>query len=131
MTVLDGKPRLGVLICDDFQQIREVFRDVIAREPTLEVAGEAADGAAAISEARRLRPDVILLDLAMPNVTGLEALPELRRIVPDARIIVVSGFATAVVADQVRALGADGFVEKGADIDTIVSALIGEVALTD
>ena len=60
----------------------------------MRVVGEAADGNEAIVEAIRLQPDVILLDLAMPNRSGLEALPELRRVAPNAQIVVFSGFAS-------------------------------------
>jgi len=68
-------------------------------------------------------PDLILLDLAMPNRSGLEALPELRRLVPNAQIIVFSGFASATVADEVLALGAVAYLQKGASPDTIVAAI--------
>ena len=119
----DGDASLGVLICDDFEAIREALRDVIASAPTLHVIGEAGDGAEALSEARRLQPDVILLDLAMPVMTGLEALPELRSIVPNAAIVVLSGFASSTVADQVRAAGGDGYVEKGTSVEGILGAL--------
>ena len=114
----------SVLICDDFDAMRELLRAVVESAPTLRVIGEAADGAQAISEAERLQPDLILLDLAMPVMTGIEALPELRRLVPAARVIVISGFASSVVADEVLALGADGYVEKGANIGTILAELL-------
>ena len=96
----------------------------VGDSPGMHVVGEAADGNEAIIEAIRLQPDVILLDLAMPNRNGLEALPELRRVAPAAQIIVFSGFASATVAEQVLALGAVSYLEKGADPDAIAAAII-------
>jgi DNA-binding NarL/FixJ family response regulator len=123
----NGGASRGVLICDDFEAIREAQRGVIAAAPALHIVGEAGDGVEAIAEARRLQPDVILLDLAMPVLSGLEALPELRVVAPDATIVVLSGFASAIVADQVRAAGAEAYLEKGSGIDEIVAALTSAV----
>ena len=113
----------GVLICDDNAAIRRLLSAIVDRNPALRVVGEAADGNEAIVKAKSHEPDVILLDLAMPNRSGLEALPELRRLVPNAQIIVLSGFANANVAEEVLALGAVAYVEKGAPPDEIVAAI--------
>lgn len=113
----------GVLICDDNTAMRALLGLVVGLSPRLHVVGEATDGIEAVAEARRHQPDVILLDLAMPKRNGLEALPELRTVAPDARIIVFSGFATAAVADQVLALGASSYLEKGATPDAILAAI--------
>ena len=96
----------------------------------MRVVGEAADGEAAIAEASRLQPDVILLDLAMPILSGLDALPRLRQSAPAAKIIVLTGFSTATVADEVLALGADSYLEKGTNPDTIIAAIEHVVAGT-
>jgi len=122
-----GRAAIDVLICDDNKSLRAVLRDVIGLRPSLRVVGEARDGNEAIEEAARLQPDIILLDLAMPRKTGLDALPELRQVAPAAKIIVFSGFSTASVADEVLALGAVRYLAKGADIDEINDA-IEEVA---
>ncbi len=87
------------------------------------MVGEASNGNQAVVEATRLQPDVILLDLAMPIRSGLDALPELRQVAPAARVIVYSGFASGIVADEVLALGAAGYLEKGAHPDTIVATI--------
>jgi DNA-binding NarL/FixJ family response regulator len=118
-----GDKLAGVLICDDHEPIRELLAAIVDGGPDMQVVGEAADGNEAIVEAIRLQPDVILLDLAMPNRNGLEALPELRRVAPAAQIIVFSGFANATVAEQVLALGAASYLEKGADADTIAATI--------
>ena len=119
----DGDTPAGVLICDDNDAIRKLLAAIVGNDPGLRVVGEAPDGNEAIVEAMALRPDVILLDLAMPKRSGLEALPELRRVAPDARIVVLSGFTSANVAEDVLALGAASYVEKGADPDAIVAAI--------
>ena len=120
---------VGVLICDDNDAMRMLLGIVVETSQNLCVVGEAADGDEAVAEARRHQPDVILLDLAMPNRSGLEALPELRTVAPDATIIVLSGFAAATVADQVLALGAARYLEKGTHPDAIVTAI--EQAVSD
>ncbi len=117
----------GVLICDDDAAIRRILRAVIALRPSLDAVGEAGDGNEAVSEARRLQPDVILLDLAMPNRTGLDALEELGKVAPHASVIVFSGFSTASVAEEVLGLGAVMCLSKGASPDAINDA-IEEVA---
>jgi DNA-binding NarL/FixJ family response regulator len=118
---------IGVLICDDVEAIRTLLGAVIDSHVALRVVGQAGDGKEAIAEAQRLQPDVILLDLSMPILTGLDALPEIKRVAPGAKVIVLSGFSGAMIADDVVAHGADRFLEKGAHPD-VITALIEEVA---
>jgi DNA-binding NarL/FixJ family response regulator len=118
---------IDVLICDDVESMRVLLGVVVGLRPGLRVVGEAADGDQAIREAARLQPDVVVLDLSMPRRSGLDALPEIKRVAPEARIIVLSGFAAAMLAAEVLALGADRYIEKGADPDTIAT-MIEEVA---
>ncbi|MGZ8740461.1 MAG: response regulator [Gaiellaceae bacterium] len=118
-----GGTPAGVLICDDNEAIRALLTAIVGGSASLRVVGEAADGNETIAEAIRLSPDVIVLDLAMPNRNGLEAIPELRRLVPTAQIIVFSGFAGAAVTEQVLELGAASYLEKGADPETIVATI--------
>jgi NarL family two-component system response regulator LiaR len=118
-----GIATVRILVCDDNEAMRVLLRAVIDLRPLLRVVGEAADGAEAIHEATRLQPDVILLDLAMPRRTGLQALPELRRVAPRAQIIIFSGFSTATVADEALALGAVSYLSKSADPDAINDAI--------
>jgi DNA-binding NarL/FixJ family response regulator len=131
MTISNGQhPRITILICDDNGPMREVLRDVIELRPSLEVVGEAGDGDEAVVEAMRLQPDVILLDLAMPNRTGLGALVELGQVAPFAKIIVFSSFLAEAVADDVLALGAVRYLEKGASPDEINDAIEEAAAAT-
>lgn len=122
--------RIGVLICDDLDAMRALLRVVIQLRPGLSVVGEARDGNEAIEQAERLQPDVILLDLAMPNLTGFAALPRIREVAPAASIIVLSGFVSTTTSARVLALGAARFVEKGAAPAEIALA-IEEVVAAD
>ena len=114
---------IGVLICDDIDAMRMLLGIVVGLRPSLRVVGEARDGNEAISEAKRLQPDVILLDLSMPRRTGLDALPEIRQVAPAAQVIVLSGFVASLIEDDVLALGAARFIEKGVDPDVIADAI--------
>ena len=118
-----GGTAAGILICDDNHALRELLRAVVDTGLGMHVVGEAADGNEVIAEAARLQPEVILLDLAMPNRSGLDALPELHRVAPNAQIVVFSGFDSTAVADEVIALGAASYLEKGASPETIVAAI--------
>jgi DNA-binding NarL/FixJ family response regulator len=119
-----------ILICDDHAEMRGMLRAVVELIPGMRVVGEAADGEVAIREASRLQPDVILLDLAMPVMSGFAALPTLRRTAAAAKIVVFAGFSTATVADEVLALGADSYVQKGTDVDTLIAVIEHVVAGT-
>ena len=116
-------PETTVLICDDNPAMRSLLRVVVDQARDMCVVGEAGDGEVSIREAARLQPDVILLDLAMPVLSGFDALPRLRQNAPSAKIIVLAGFSTATVGEQVVALGADSYLEKGSDPETIVAAI--------
>ncbi|HZQ78292.1 MAG TPA: hybrid sensor histidine kinase/response regulator [Acidimicrobiia bacterium] len=105
--------RPSVLIVDDTRDIRWLLRLAIDREGTFEVAAEAGDGRAAVVLAQQLQPDAVLLDLAMPVMDGLEALPLIRAVSPASRVVILSGFNARQLADEALALGADGYIEKG------------------
>ncbi len=120
---------IGVLICDDAADMRELLALIVQRQDGLHVAGEAADGVEAIAEAERLQPAVILLDLSMPRMTGLDALPEIKKVAPAAMVVVLSGFSASMVAEDVLAQGADRYLEKGAS-PSLITDTIEELVMT-
>jgi DNA-binding NarL/FixJ family response regulator len=111
-----------VLLCDDCAPVRELVRLVLESEG-IEVVGEVADGGAAIEEAGRCQPDVVLLDISMPAMDGLEALPEIQRVAPQARVVVFSGFDNPVIVERALELGAVRYVEKGGRPEEIIAAV--------
>lgn len=114
---------IRVLICDDVEDYRYLLRAALELDPELEVVGDAADGEEAIDKARDLRPDVVLLDLSMPVMDGLEALPQVVAAAPDARVVVLSGFDAPGMARQAMELGAVNYLEKGTPPHRIVEAV--------
>lgn len=108
-----------VVIIDDTEDLRELLRLALGRGG-FDVVAEAGDGQAGIEVVRDARPDVILIDLAMPVMDGIEALPSLRRLCPAAKIVVLSGFGAQQMSARALAAGADGYVQKGAPLNTIL-----------
>ncbi|QIK76325.1 response regulator transcription factor [Nocardioides piscis] len=105
-----------VLLVDDAEEIRFLLRLAMDARTGLTVVGEAADGVEAVQRASELKPDLVMLDLAMPRMDGLEALPLIRAAVPDVRVIVLSGFDQGTMADKALEAGADRYVAKGGSI---------------
>jgi DNA-binding NarL/FixJ family response regulator len=121
MGVATRERPLRAVVIDDTPDIRELMSIVLTRSG-MEVVGEASDGRAGVDVVRAFLPDLVLLDLAMPVMDGVEALPLIRELVPDARIIVLSAFAGAV-REEVLDRGADGYLVKGTPLSTIVAYL--------
>jgi DNA-binding NarL/FixJ family response regulator len=112
-----------VLVVDDAANLRELLTLLLETEDDFEVVGTAADGAQALEAATLLVPDIVLLDLAMPKMDGLQALPELRKRLPEARIVIFSGFDQGGLVDEALRIGADAFLEKGASVTSLVALL--------
>jgi two-component system, NarL family, response regulator LiaR len=114
---------IRVLVVDDHAVVREGLRTFLSLQDGIEVAGEAADGAAAIREAERLRPDVILMDLVMPAVDGVAAMRELRRRLPGCRVIVLTSYAEDDRLLPAIQAGAAGYLLKAAEPREIARAV--------
>jgi DNA-binding NarL/FixJ family response regulator len=125
MVVVTRQRPVRAVVIDDTRDIRDLLSIVLTRSG-MEVVGQAGDGQAGIDVVREERPDVVLLDLAMPVMDGIEALPVIRELVPEARIIVLSAFS-GPVREQVLASGADGYLEKGTPLKAIVEYLEAQV----
>lgn len=116
-----------ILIVDDVPELRQIFRLMLESDERFEVVGEAADGLEAIEKAGVLRPDLVLLDIAMPKLDGITAIPEIHRASPGVRIMMLSGFQTPRLTERALSSCASAFLEKGASSDRIIS-LVDEVA---
>jgi CheY-like chemotaxis protein len=116
-----------VLICDDEPNYRFLLRAVLEPEGAV-VVGEAGDGRECLALTKELQPDYIVLDLNMPGMDGLTALPRLRELAPRARIVVLSTARAEEAAEDVVDLGANGFVHKPADIFSVPRELRRAVA---
>jgi two-component system response regulator NreC len=103
---------LRILIADDHALIRRSLRSLLLTHSNWAVCGEAVDGQDAVDKARELRPDVVLLDVTMPGMTGLEAAPIIRREVPDSQVVIVTQHDSAELSRRATAVGAQGFVVK-------------------
>ena len=112
-----------VLIVDDHEIVREGLRTVLAQEKEVEVVGEAADGERAISLARLLAPDVVLMDLVMPGMGGLEALARIREACPQCQVVVLTNFASDQTVRDAIASGAVGYLLKDVHKTELLAAI--------
>ncbi len=110
---------IRVFLCDDVQAFRSLMRHVLEEDPDIRVVGEAADGRAGVDGVAQERPDVVLLDLSMPVLDGLEAIPLMLDVSPGTKIIGLSGFTAERMAATMIAQGAVAYFEKGADLEEI------------
>ena len=117
------QPACRLAICDDVEAFRRLLSIVFELEPDIEVVGQAGDGQEAIDLVASTPVDVLLLDLAMPTMDGLEALPKLRAASPDTRVIMLTGFGTREIRERALAAGADRYLEKGIMPDEILAAI--------
>jgi DNA-binding NarL/FixJ family response regulator len=121
---------IRVLICDDDATLRFLVREMLSLSPSVQVVAEAADGIEALEQLRLHRPDVVLLDLNMPRQDGMETLPLLRGEFPTTRVVVLSGLDDALVGAKAVELGADRYVQKGVDPDTLIG-IVEELGLSE
>lgn len=117
----DGHIR--VLIADDAPDLRTLLRLRLSQEPSVVVVGEAADGQEAVELAGRHHPDVVLLDLGMPRVDGLQAAARILAERPDCRVVVLSGYPEESLRDQALAVGAVEYLEKESDLSGVIAAV--------
>jgi DNA-binding NarL/FixJ family response regulator len=124
----DVRMNLRVLIADDHPVVRGGLRALIDSLDGLEVVGEAADGEAAVRETQLLRPDVVLMDVRMPGLDGVEATRRIRENVPDTAVLVLTMYDDDATVFTAMRAGARGYLLKGAEQDDIVAAIRAVVA---
>jgi len=124
-----------ILVVDDFEPMRHLIRTVLLVKAHLQVVGEASDGLEAVQKAMELKPDLILLDIGLPLLNGIDAARQIRGVSPDSKIIFVSHETSADVLQKAMSSGAIGYVAKtkvGTDlINAIEAALQGKVFVSD
>src|ERR1043166_6459701 len=114
---------IKVLMAEDHDVVREGLRVLISADASLEVAGGANNGKAALRMAKRLHPDVVLMDLAMPGTNGLDAARHIRRHVPASKILVLSAYHDAETIQRVLDVGASGYMTKHAAAEDLLEAI--------
>jgi DNA-binding NarL/FixJ family response regulator len=119
---------ISVYLVDDVPELRELIKVGMEEDPGFEIVGEAGDGRSALEGIAETQPAAVLLDLSMPDMDGLEAIPEIRKGAPDVAIIVLSGFSADRMGGPALERGADGYVEKGTPIQELRDATRTAVA---
>jgi DNA-binding NarL/FixJ family response regulator len=119
----DGPAPIRVLLVDDHPVVRRGLAVLLATLPGIEVVGEAADGSSAVKEAQLTHPDVVVMDIQMPGLDGVEATKALAAAVPSAAVLVLTMFEDSQTVVMALRAGAKGYLLKGADQDEIVRAI--------
>ena len=117
---------MRILIADDNQPVRRGVKSLLSAEKDWQVCGEASDGTEALALSRELRPDLVLLDISMPGISGLETSRALREEFPHMKILLMSHHDPIHVLPNSREAGADGCIDKGrlgADLLRVIKAL--------
>lgn len=115
--------KIRVLVVDDQNVVREGLVAILANYPDIDVVSQAVDGVQAIEYVKRDKPEVVLLDMVMPNQDGLTTIPKIKEIAPSTRILVVTGFAENDMVYQAIKAGALGYILKDATRDQLLQAI--------
>jgi DNA-binding NarL/FixJ family response regulator len=116
-----------VLVAEDFEAFRRFIRSTLEKRPELQLVGEVSDGLDAVQKAVELKPDLILLDVGLPTLNGLEAARQIRELVPESKIIFLSQESSPHIVREAFALGARGYVVKanaGSELLAAVEAVL-------
>ena len=116
-----------ILVVEDFEPFRGFIRSTLEKTPDLQIVCEVSDGLEAVQKAVELKPDLILLDIGLPVLNGIEAARQIRKLVPESKIIFLSQESSAEIVQEAFSLGAWGYVVKtsaGRDLLTAVEAVI-------
>ena len=116
-------PEITVLLADDHEVVREGLRLALLRSPHIRVVGEAPDGETAVSLAERRRPDVVVMDLRMPGMDGIEATEEIMRRLPDAKVLIFTAYSERALLQRGLESGARGYILKEAPHETLLRAI--------
>jgi two-component system, NarL family, response regulator DesR len=114
---------IRVFIAEDQKLIRDALKTLMSLEADIEVVGEAADGQSAVQLCTEVKPDVALIDIELPRLSGLEVIAALKRDVPDCRCLVVTTFARPGYLQQAMRFGAKGYMLKESEVDDLVAAI--------
>ena len=114
---------ITVLLAEDHQIVREGLRKLLEAEPDIEVVGEAVSGRQAVERVRELRPDVVVMDIAMPLLNGLEATSQIRLLSPATRVLILSAHSDDAYVERALALGAAGFLIKQSSVHVLKDAI--------
>jgi signal transduction histidine kinase len=123
--------RLRVVLADDTPAIRDLLRVELEEDGRVQIVGEAEDGSHAVALVAALSPDAVVLDLAMPRMDGLQAIPEIKRASPASKILILSGFEAAQMEAEAIRLGADAYFEKGEPFSVLAARLVGLCAAAE
>ena len=119
----DSGAPIRVLLADDHTILRAGLRMMLSVQPDIEIVGEASDGRQAIAEAQRLQPDVILMDITMPEVNGIEATRQVKKLLPETRVLGLTMHENEEYLFQVLRAGASGYILKEAADTELISAI--------
>jgi DNA-binding NarL/FixJ family response regulator len=114
---------IKTLIVDDDPEFRRFLREFLSDQPGLEIVGEAADGKQALEKVKKIKPDLVLLDIRMPRIDGFTALDMLKRKYPQVRIIILTIFDDLEYQDSVKKSGSDGYVVKSNLVKDLMPAI--------
>ena len=120
-------PSVRVLVVDDYEPFRRFIRSTLRKRPELQIVGETSDGLEAVNKAEELRPDLIVLDIGLPSLNGIEAARRIRKVSPESKIVFMSQESSADVVQEALALGALGYVVKahaGSELLAAVEAVL-------
>jgi len=119
------------VIADDHPVIRRTVRAILDAHPRLEVIAEAVDGRKAVEEAEKLRPDVVVLNVSMPELNGLDAAREIKLKVPESAIVILSSHADSRLIEDAKRIGARAYVAKTKAGKDLVKAVLAAVTSGD
>ncbi|MHB8513479.1 MAG: response regulator [Actinomycetota bacterium] len=121
--VVRGLVAIRVLVVDDHRLVAQAITDALSHAPDIEVAGVAHDGASGIEHARKLQPDVILMDLLLPDLDGASATKAILESVPDTKIVMVTGSIDEAALIAALSAGCVGYISKERDLNELVDAV--------